>query len=155
MIEGRNLPSLHSDTNPEKHQKHSIAVTPMPIVKHITTWTLIWVDRGWSGSPTPSRLRYQNLKKHSRHPQASSCDVPINAHCPDWHDKKNHVGRGCKVACQAYSSIFHTHARASDLVKVFVLHAAPPRWSSLSLLLHTVDTDRVPVYCSGISTLPV
>lgn len=68
---------------------------------------------------------------------------------------KKHEGRGCKVECQAYSSIFHTLAWAYDLVNVFVWHAAPPWRSSLSLLVHTVDTDRAPVYCSGISMLPV
>lgn len=40
---------------------------------------------------------------------------------------KKHEGRGFKVACQAYSSIFHTHTRASDLVKVSVRQAAPPQ----------------------------
>lgn len=93
-------------------------------------------------------------KNAPRHPQAICCNVPISAHYPDWQDKK-HEGRGCKVACQAYSSIFHTHPWASDLVKVSVRHAAPPWRSSLSLLVDTVDTDWVPVYCSGISMLPV
>lgn len=53
---------------PRKHQDYSMDVAPMPIVKNIIAWALIWIDRGWTGSPTPSLLGYQDLKKHTPTP---------------------------------------------------------------------------------------
>lgn len=166
MMEGGELPRTYlpriqtqaAYVQPRKHQDYSMAGAPMPIVKNIIAWALIWMDRGWTGSPYTIAPRIPSLKKNTpwdtpRRLAATSQLVPTTQ--TGRIKKKTHKGRGCKVECQAYSSIFHTHAWAYDLVNVFAQHAAPPWWSSLSLVVHTVDTDRAPVYCSGISMLPV
>lgn len=155
----KNLSGLHSDTNClcatqktpgiqqgcrlNAHcQKHNCLST------HLGRQGVNWFP--YTLSPWIPKLK-KNTPDTPRRLPATSQLVPTT----QAGRIKKHEGRGCKVACQAYSSIFHTHARASDLVKVFVRRAAPPCRSSLSLLVHTVDTDRVPVYCSGISMLPV
>lgn len=92
-----------------------------PLSGALSAPALIWRDGGWTYPPL--RLPPPDLVKKKTKPQANLCNAPISAHFSDWQDKKTkntEVGGGDKVARQAYSSIFHTRARAPDLVSACV-----------------------------------
>lgn len=151
--------SLHLDTNCSwATQKTPGIKRGCRLIAHCQKHNCVSTQDQTVGELVPRTPWIQKLKKKKKqcpwHPEAICCDVPISAHSPGWQDKNTKVGGGCKVARQAQSSIFHTHAWVSDLVKVSERRAAPPWWSSLSLLVDTVDTDWVPVYCRRISMLP-